>query len=122
MNSNENVLEISRAQNGRATGAKEASAYAEPQAGAPAQPSRAEPASRSSDYYIALADKYVAHIYEPLNVVIERGEGVWVWDVEGNRYLDCLSAYSALNQGHVHPRIMAAAVAQMGRVTLTSRA
>ena len=55
--------------------------------------------------YIKLEDEYGAHNYHPLDVVITRGEGVWVYDVEGNRYLDCLSAYSALNQGHVHPKI-----------------
>ncbi len=76
---------------------------------------------RTQDY-IALADRYVAQIYEPLDVVLERGEGVWVWDVEGNRYLDCLSAYSALNQGHAHPRILRAMVEQAARLPLTSRA
>jgi ornithine--oxo-acid transaminase len=63
-----------------------------------------------------------AHNYKPLDVVLSRGEGVWVWDVEGRRYLDCLSAYSAVNQGHCHPRILAAMVGQAGRLTLTSRA
>lgn len=58
--------------------------------------------------YIALEDEYGARNYHPLDVVIQRGEGIWVEDVEGNRYLDCLSAYSALNQGHVHPRILKA--------------
>lgn len=72
--------------------------------------------------YIELEEQYGAHNYHPLDVVIERGEGVWVWDVDGNRYLDCLSAYSALNQGHVHPRILAALVDQAHKVTLTSRA
>lgn len=72
--------------------------------------------------YIALEEQYGAHNYHPLDVVIERGEGVWVYDVEGNRYLDCLSAYSALNQGHVHPAILNAMLDQAGRVTLTSRA
>ena len=67
-------------------------------------------------------DQYGAHNYHPLPVVIERGEGVWVWDVEGNRHLDMLSAYSALNQGHCHPVIIAAARAQLDRLTLTSRA
>ncbi|MGH8252058.1 MAG: ornithine--oxo-acid transaminase, partial [Steroidobacteraceae bacterium] len=60
--------------------------------------------------------------YEPLDVVLTRGEGVWVWDSDGKRYLDCLSAYSALNQGHCHPRILAALQQQAQRVTLTSRA
>jgi len=55
--------------------------------------------------YIALENRYNAHNYKPLDVILERGEGVWVWDVEGKRYLDCLSSYSALNQGHNHPRI-----------------
>jgi ornithine--oxo-acid transaminase len=71
---------------------------------------------------IRLEDKYGAHNYRPLDVVIQRGEGVWVYDVDGNRYLDCLSAYSALNQGHRHPRIMEALTAQAGSLTLTSRA
>lgn len=72
--------------------------------------------------YIELEERYGAHNYHPLDVVIARGEGVWVYDVEGNRYLDCLSAYSAVNQGHVHPKILAALVEQAGKVTLTSRA
>ncbi|HEC33242.1 MAG TPA: ornithine--oxo-acid transaminase [Chloroflexi bacterium] len=72
--------------------------------------------------YIRLEDTYGAHNYKPLDVVITRAEGVWVWDVEGNRYLDFLSAYSAINQGHCHPRILRALVEQAGRVTLTSRA
>ena len=72
--------------------------------------------------YIRLEEEYGAHNYRPLDVVIERGEGVWVYDVEGKRYLDCLSAYSALNQGHVHPRILKALLEQAERLTLTSRA
>lgn len=72
--------------------------------------------------YIALEEKFGAHNYHPLDVVINRAEGVWVWDVDGNKYLDCLSAYSALNQGHRHPKIMAALLAQAQRATLTSRA
>src|SRR6185503_5695130 len=72
--------------------------------------------------YIALEETYGAHNYRPLDVVIARGEGAWVWDVDGRRYLDCLSAYSALNQGHRHPAIVAALVAQAQKVTLTSRA
>jgi ornithine--oxo-acid transaminase len=72
--------------------------------------------------YIRLEDTYNAHNYHPLDIVIERGDGVWVWDVEGNKYLDCLSAYSALNQGHRHPRIVKALVDQAARLTLTSRA
>lgn len=72
--------------------------------------------------YIALEDQYGAHNYHPLDVVITRGEGVWVWDVDGKRYLDCLSAYSALNQGHVHPKILSALETQARKITLTSRA
>ncbi|MCS6845576.1 MAG: ornithine--oxo-acid transaminase [Caldilineales bacterium] len=72
--------------------------------------------------YIELENTYVANIYHPLEVVLERGEGVWVYDVEGKRYLDCLSAYSAVSQGHCHPRIVQALVEQAHRVTLTSRA
>ena len=71
---------------------------------------------------IALEALYGAKNYKPLDVVLTRGEGVHVWDVEGNRYLDCLSAYSAVNQGHCHPKILEAMVAQAGRLTLTSRA
>ena len=72
--------------------------------------------------YIELEEIYGAHNYHPLDVVISRGEGVWVYDVEGNRYLDCLSAYSALNQGHVHPKILQALIEQANKLTLTSRA
>jgi ornithine--oxo-acid transaminase len=72
--------------------------------------------------YIALEEQYGAHNYHPLDVVITRGEGVWVYDMEGRKYLDCLSAYSAVNQGHVHSKILAALVEQAGKVTLTSRA
>ena len=72
--------------------------------------------------YVALEDRYNAHNYQPLDVVLERGEGVWVWDVEGKRYLDCLSSYSAINQGHAHPRIRQAMVEQAARLTLTGRA
>lgn len=68
------------------------------------------------------AERWCARNYEPLPVVLDRGEGVWVWDVRGNRYLDMLSAYSALNQGHRHPRIVEAAHRQLERLTLTSRA
>lgn len=75
-----------------------------------------------SQEYIALADKFGAHNYKPLDVVLTRGEGVWVEDVEGKRYLDCLSAYSALNQGHVHPKILSALQQQASQLTLTSRA
>lgn len=79
-------------------------------------------AARSSAEHIQLAERYGARNYEPLPVVLTRGEGCFVWDVEGRRYLDGLSAYSALNQGHRHPRIVAALVEQAGRLTLTSRA
>ena len=72
--------------------------------------------------YIALEEQYGAHNYHPLDVVIERAEGVWVYDVDGKKYLDCLSAYSAVNQGHVHPEILNALLEQAGKVTLTSRA
>lgn len=72
--------------------------------------------------YIELEERYGAHNYHPLDVVITKGEGVWVTDVDGKRYLDCLSAYSALNQGHVHPKILAAMTEQAQKVTLTSRA
>ena len=73
-------------------------------------------------YYIRLEDKFGAHNYKPLDVVLHRGEGVWVWDVEGNKYLDCLSAYSAVNQGHCHPKIMRTMIEQSQKLTLTSRA
>ncbi len=71
---------------------------------------------------IALEDRYGAHNYHPLDVVLTRGEGIWVWDVDGNRYMDCLSAYSAVNQGHAHPRIRQALIDQASRLPLTSRA
>jgi ornithine--oxo-acid transaminase len=72
--------------------------------------------------YVALENDYGAHNYHPLDVVIERAQGVWVYDVEGERYMDCLAAYSAVNQGHCHPRVLQAAQEQMQKVTLTSRA
>jgi ornithine--oxo-acid transaminase len=72
--------------------------------------------------FIELENQYGAHNYHPLDVVIERAEGVWVYDVEGKRYLDCLAAYSAVNQGHCHPEILKALVEQAHKVTLTSRA
>jgi len=72
--------------------------------------------------YIQLEDEYGARNYRPLDVVLTRGKGVWVWDVEGKRYLDCLAAYSAVNQGHCHPTIAAVVKAQAERLTLTSRA
>lgn len=72
--------------------------------------------------FLGIEDELGAHNYKPLNVVLTRGEGVHVWDVDGNRYLDCLSAYSAVNQGHCHPKIFQAMVDQAKRLTLTSRA
>ncbi len=71
---------------------------------------------------IELAERYGAHNYDPLDVVLQRAEGIWVYDVDGRRYLDCLSAYSALNQGHRHPRIIRALVEQAQKLTLVSRA
>lgn len=79
-------------------------------------------ADRTSRDYIALEERYGAHNYHPLDVVLTGGQGSWVWDVEGRRYLDCLAAYSAVNQGHNHPRIVAALVDQAQRMALTSRA
>jgi len=78
-------------------------------------------ASRTREH-LELAETYGAHNYDPLPIVIERGEGIWVWDVEGNKYMDCLSAYSALNQGHCHPRLIATVKEQAAKLTLTSRA
>jgi ornithine--oxo-acid transaminase len=75
-----------------------------------------------TDAFLEEAERYSANNYKPLDVVIDRAEGVWVWDVDGRRYLDMLSAYSALNQGHRHPAIVRAAKEQLDRVTLTSRA
>ncbi|MEW6403779.1 MAG: ornithine--oxo-acid transaminase [Chloroflexota bacterium] len=72
--------------------------------------------------YITLEEQYGAHNYHPLDVVVEKAEGVWVYDVDGKKYLDCLSAYSAVNQGHVHPQILQALLDQAKKVTLTSRA
>jgi len=72
--------------------------------------------------FIAREHQLGAHNYKPLDVILNRGEGVWVWDVEGKRYLDCLSAYSAVNQGHCHPKIRDAMVEQAQKLTLTSRA
>jgi len=74
------------------------------------------------DNLVQIEDELGAHNYKPLEVVITRGERVWVWDEEGRKYLDCLSAYSAVNQGHCHPRLLKAMVAQASRLTLTSRA
>ena len=75
-----------------------------------------------TEKFIQLEDQYGAHNYHPLPVVLERGEGVFLWDVEGKKYYDFLSAYSAVNQGHCHPRIISALTAQAGKLTLTSRA
>jgi ornithine--oxo-acid transaminase len=75
-----------------------------------------------SQAYIDLENRYGAHNYKPLDVVLARGRGIWVWDVDGNRYMDCLSAYSAVNQGHCHPAIMQTMVDQAQSLTLTSRA
>jgi len=76
----------------------------------------------NSQQYIQLEETFGAHNYKPLDVVLTRGRGLWVWDVEGNKYMDCLSAYSAVNQGHCHPKIMQAMIEQAQRLTLTSRA
>lgn len=78
--------------------------------------------SRLPSDYIEAEHRLGAHNYQPLDVVLDRGEGIWVWDVEGRRYLDCLSAYSAVNQGHCHPKILKAMVEQAAKLTLTSRA
>jgi ornithine--oxo-acid transaminase len=75
-----------------------------------------------TERYLEQAERYSAHNYHPLPVVLSRGEGIWVWDVEGNRYLDMLSAYSAVNQGHAHPKIVQALIDQAKRLPLTSRA
>ena len=72
--------------------------------------------------FIQMEDQLGAHNYKPLDVVLNRGKGIWVWDVEGRKYLDCLSSYSAVNQGHCHPGIQRAMVEQAGKLTLTSRA
>lgn len=72
--------------------------------------------------YIELETRYGAHNYHPLDVVISKAEGVWVYDIDGKKYLDCLSAYSALNQGHVHPKILKTLTEQASQLTLTSRA
>ncbi|HEX2254479.1 MAG TPA: ornithine--oxo-acid transaminase [Thermoanaerobaculia bacterium] len=82
---------------------------------------RTAPTPSSADS-IALEERYGAHNYHPLDVVIARAEGVWVWDVEGRKYMDFLASYSAVNQGHCHPEIVRALVEQAGKVALTSRA
>jgi ornithine--oxo-acid transaminase len=75
-----------------------------------------------TSYFIDLEEKYGARNYKPLDVVLTRGQGIWVWDVADNRYMDCLSSYSAVNQGHCHPKIMETMIRQAQRLTLTSRA
>ena len=77
---------------------------------------------QSSEQAINLEDKYGAHNYHPLPVVLSKGEGIYVWDVEGKKYFDYLSAYSAVNQGHCHPKIIKALEDQGKKLTLTSRA
>ncbi len=78
--------------------------------------------TKKTQYYIELEDKYGSHNYHPLPVVLERGEGVFVWDVDGKRYYDFLSGYSAINQGHCHPKIVESFIEQAKKLTLTSRA
>ncbi len=84
-------------------------------------PIAAVPEKHTQDF-VELENQFGAHNYHPLDIVIERAEGVWVYDVEGKRYLDCLAAYSAVNQGHCHPRILHTLMEQASKVTLTSRA
>ena len=78
--------------------------------------------TKNAQYYIDLEDKHGAHNYHPLPVVLDKGEGVYVWDVEGKQYFDFLSAYSAVNQGHSHPKIVKALTDQAHKLSLTSRA
>lgn len=80
------------------------------------------PESLSPSDYIGIESELGAHNYKPLDVILARGEGVWVWDTDGNKFLDCLSAYSAVNQGHCHPKIRQALIEQSEKLTLTSRA
>ncbi len=80
------------------------------------------PAVTDSNYYLALEEKYGAHNYHPLPVVLKKGKGVYVWDVDGKKYFDFLSGYSAVNQGHCHPLIIDALIEQSQQLTLTSRA
>ncbi len=77
---------------------------------------------RDSEYFIALEEEYGARNYKPLDVVLTRGQGIWVWDVDGKKYMDCLAAYSAVNQGHCHPRIVQTLIEQAQKLTLVSRA
>src|SRR5210317_607223 len=81
-----------------------------------------ETTTLNTNYFIDLEEKYGAHNYHPLPIVLSKGEGVFVWDVEEKKYYDFLSAYSAVNQGHCHPKILAALTEQAARLTLTSRA
>lgn len=76
----------------------------------------------NANYYIELENQYGAKTYSPLDIVLEKGEGVWVYDIEGNKYLDCLSAYSSLNTGHCHPKILEAMMEQAKKLTIVSRA
>ncbi len=76
----------------------------------------------NTKHFIEMEERYGAHNYHPLDVVVERAEGVWVYDVDGNKYLDCLAAYSAVNQGHCHPRLVKKIKEQVDKLTLTSRA
>src|SRR3954466_14061420 len=78
--------------------------------------------SAKTKHYLDLEEQYGAHNYHPLPVVLDKGEGVYVWDVDGKRYYDFLSGYSAINQGHCHPKIVAALIEQAQKLTLTSRA
>jgi ornithine--oxo-acid transaminase len=78
--------------------------------------------SEATQRFLALEEQYGAHNYHPLPVVLSKGEGAHVWDVDGRRYFDFLSGYSAVNQGHCHPKIIEALIEQAGRLTLTSRA
>ena len=71
---------------------------------------------------IGLEDQFGAKNYNPLDVILSKGEGIWVWDVDGKKYMDCLSAYSAVNHGHCHPKIMQTLIDQASKLTLTSRA
>ena len=78
--------------------------------------------SANTTAFLELEEKYGAHNYHPLPVVLEKGEGVFLWDIDGKRYYDFLSGYSAVNQGHCHPRIIATLIEQSKKLTLTSRA
>jgi ornithine--oxo-acid transaminase len=76
----------------------------------------------NQNHYIQMEEEFGAHNYQPLDVVLQRGKGVWVWDVEGNKYMDCLAGYSSINQGHCHPKIMQTMIDQAQKLTMTSRA